>query len=383
MPKLAELISWIAISAIPTSLRIHLSSLTLIACLCAVSLSAHAIADTPKQVNVPAGELSVALQQLATQSGVEFVYSAEQLKGVRTHGVRGEYTTEKAVIKLLEGTKLKLTIHASGALLISGGAPVQNSDGESKESTQSTQLEEIVVTAQKRMERLIDVPMAITAVTGVEIERRGVSSLQRSSVFSARAIPGAMGPGQERIQIRGVSTSNGLPTVGQYLDEMPISIDDNTQSLGLRLIDMERIEVLRGPQGTLYGEGSMGGTIRYLTAKPDLTRFGGSFEAQAGAVTDGDTAWRVNGVVNLPVVKDRAGLRVVAGYEDTGGWIDSLVTGQENVNAARIFTIREQAPRRHHGHSAGVSTGPASGSTQEYQIYGKDRQSVLPFGGAQ
>jgi len=374
-----------------------LASLTLIASLCAVSLSAHAMADTPRPVDVPAGELSVALQQLATQSGVEFVYSAEQLKGVRTRGVHGEYTTEKAVTKLLEGTKLKLTIHESGALLISdvraGSASPKDTatrlasaeaarEGEpaSRPSTQPIQLEEVVVTAQKRLERLLDVPMAITAVTGAEMERRGVSSLQDLQY----SVPGLSlvqsGPGQERIQIRGVSTTNGLPTVGQYLDEMPISIDDNTQSLDLRLIDMERIEVLRGPQGTLYGEGSMGGTIRYLTAKPDLTSFGGSFEAQAGAVADGDTAWRVNGTVNVPLVTDRVGLRVVAGYEDTGGWIDSLVTGEKNVNAARIFTIRAKL-------LADITdTVQASvlvlhqDQNQDYQVYGTDRQTSSRVG---
>jgi iron complex outermembrane recepter protein len=366
VPKLRKLISWFGI-------------------FCAVSLSAHAIADTPKLVNVPAGELSVALQQLATQTGVEFVYSAEQLKGVRTPGVHGEYTAEKAVTKLLEGTKLKLTIHESGALLISDvrAGPASPSDtgtrapasAQSEESTQSIELEEIVVTAQKRMERLIDVPMAITAVTSVEMERRGVSSLQDLQY----SVPGLSlvqsGPGQERIQIRGVSTTNGLPTVGQYLDEMPISIDDNTQSLGLRLIDMERIEVLRGPQGTLYGEGSMGGTIRYLTAEPDLTRFDGNFEAQAGAVTDGDTAWKVNGVVNLPVVKDSVGLRVVAGYEDTGGWIDSLVSGQKNVNAAKIFTIRGKLVADITDNLQASVLVLHQDQEQEYQVYGRDRQT--------
>uniref|UniRef100_B0SV26 TonB-dependent receptor n=1 Tax=Caulobacter sp. (strain K31) TaxID=366602 RepID=B0SV26_CAUSK len=201
-------------------------------------------------------------------------------------------------------------------------------------------LDDIIVTAQKREQRLLDVPMAITAFTGEAIEQRGAASLQDLQ-FS---VPGLslveQGPGQQRVQIRGVTTSNGLPTVGQYLDEMPISIDDQTQTLDLRLIDMKQIEVLRGPQGTLYGEGSMGGTIRFLTADPDLGQIGGSFEGQAGSVTDGATAWRVNGVVNLPLVKDRLGMRLVAGYENTGGWIDSSVTGKKDVNAAKILTLR-------------------------------------------
>src|SRR5262249_32823481 len=92
---------------------------TLLALASALSISAHAMADSPKKVDVPAGELTTALETLAKQSGVEFVYSAEQLRGIHTNGVHGELTAEKAVTKLLEGTKLKLTVHSSGALLIS------------------------------------------------------------------------------------------------------------------------------------------------------------------------------------------------------------------------------------------------------------------------
>ncbi|MFV3074958.1 TonB-dependent receptor [Niveispirillum fermenti] len=240
-------------------------------------------------------------------------------------------------------------------------------------------LEEIIVTAQKRMERLIEVPLAITAVTGAEIERRGVASLRELQY----AVPGLSlvetAPGQERLQIRGVSATNGLPTVGQYLDEMPTSIDDNTQSVGLRLIDMERVEVLRGPQGTLYGEGSMGGTIRYLTANPDLRDFGGRLEGQLGRVTDGGTAGRVSGVVNLPLVKDRVGLRVVAGYEDTGGWIDSTVTGKKDVNAARIFTIRGKLLAEVTENLQASIMVLHQDQKQDYQNYGTGRQTSAPL----
>lgn len=229
---------------------------------------------------------------------------------------------------------------AAAAFLLPATAHAQTTATTSATSAANERDDDIVVTATKRAERILDVPIAITAITGTELERRGATSLQdvQYSVPGLSLIQQA--PGQQRIQLRGVANSNGLPTFGQYLDEMPISIDDQTQSLDLRLIDMERVEVLRGPQGTLYGEGSMGGTIRYLTANPDLTRIGGSVDGQVGSVTDGNTAWRVNGVVNLPLVTDRLGVRLVAGYENTGGWIDSTVTGNKDVNAAKILTLR-------------------------------------------
>jgi outer membrane receptor protein involved in Fe transport len=229
---------------------------------------------------------------------------------------------------------------AAAALILPAAAQGQTSPTAEATNSAGERDDDIVVTATKREERLLDVPIAITAITGAEIERRGALSLQDLQY----SVPGLslveQGPGQQRIQLRGVANSNGLPTFGQYLDEMPMSIDDQTQSLDLRLLDMKQIEVLRGPQGTLYGEGSMGGTIRYVTADPDLTRIGGSVEGQAGSVTDGATAYRVNGVINLPLVKDRLGVRLVAGYEDTGGWIDSSVTGKKDVNGARILTLR-------------------------------------------
>lgn len=232
---------------------------------------------------------------------------------------------------------------------------------------------DIIVTAQKRDERLLDVPLAITAVTGEEIERRGVTSLRELQY----AVPGLslveQGPGQQRIQLRGVSNSNGLPTFGQYLDEMPISIDDQTQSLDLRLIDMRQIEVLRGPQGTLYGEGSMGGTIRYLTADPDLDRIGGNFESQVGSVTDGGTAWRVNGALNLPLVTDRLGVRLVAGYEDTGGWIDSAVTGRKDVNAAKILHLRGKILANFSDDLSASIMVLHQEQKQDYQNFGQNR----------
>ena len=92
---------------------------TLLAIACAISLSAHAMADTARKIDVPAGELTIALQQLARQSGAELIYFADQLEGIHTNGVQGEYTAEKAAAKLLEGTRFHVAIHDSGALLIS------------------------------------------------------------------------------------------------------------------------------------------------------------------------------------------------------------------------------------------------------------------------
>lgn len=204
-------------------------------------------------------------------------------------------------------------------------------------------LSEIIVTAQKYEQRLIDVPIDVTAVTAAEIKERSVTTLQDLQY----AVPGLTwaetGPGQGRVQIDGVGATGGsvgAPTIGEYLDEMPITAPGAGASMDVRLLDMERVEVLHGPQATLYGEGSMGGTIHYVTASPDLHNFSGSFDGSWGSVTDGGSSYRGDVVLNAPLVPDRLGIRVVAGYEREGGWIDSLVTGMKDVNGVDVKTFR-------------------------------------------
>lgn len=201
---------------------------------------------------------------------------------------------------------------------------------------------DIVVTAQRRDERLVDVPLAVRAVTGEEIARRNVTSLSdmQSAVPSLRIVE--LGVGTQRIQLRGVSQFLGLPTVGNYVDEFSINNFGASGTPDIRLIDMERVEVLRGPQPVLYGEGSMGGTIRYVTASPDLTRFGGHAEGEIAAVDGGGFGYRAQGVLNLPIVADKVGLRLVAAREETPGYIDAptAVGGGRNVNGTNYTTLR-------------------------------------------
>lgn len=204
-------------------------------------------------------------------------------------------------------------------------------------------LEEIVVTAQRREQRLIDVPLSVTAITAAEIESRGVTSLQDMQYSVPGLTMSEFGPGQGRLQLDGIGTAGGatgLPTVGRYLDEMPITADGAGSELDLRLIDMQRIEVLHGPQPTLYGEGSMGGTIHFVTAPVDLHRLGGSAEGTVGSLTHGDTGYDMTGVLNAPIVDGKFGVRIAAAYERDGGWIDSATTGAKAINGVDIKTVR-------------------------------------------
>jgi outer membrane receptor protein involved in Fe transport len=206
--------------------------------------------------------------------------------------------------------------------------------------TDAAQPSEVVVTAEKRTERLQDVPVSITAVSRRDLQNRDVTNLMDLQY----AIPGLTiseyAPAQERIELRGISNYDGVSTVGRYFNEMPINLDLQAAGPDLRLIDMERIEVLDGPQPTLYGEGSMGGAVRYITADPNLATFGANIEGQVGSVSGGGVNALTDGMINVPLMDDRLGVRLAGGYEDDGGWIDNTYLHRKDVNHGTIGTIR-------------------------------------------
>lgn len=252
--------------------------------------------------------------------------------------------------------------------------------GSSSTQAEPTTLGVIVVTAQHREQQLRDVPLSVSVVPNSEIESRGATSLGDLQY----SIPGlsivGYGSGPQYIQLRGVSSTVGAPTVGVYLDQMPITSDVQGGALDVRLLDMKRVEVLRGPQATLYGQDSMGGTIRYITADPDLNAFSGSMEAEYGSVTDGGASYQATGVLNLPIVKDRFGARVVAGYQKLGGFIDDSTTGKDDVNGATVKTFRAKLLARPTDQLDLSLLALHQEGDQDYQNFGVDRvtNAVLP-----
>lgn len=236
--------------------------------------------------------------------------------------------------------RIAWTLLAGSALALTATAPARAQDqapaaaAESEESFPG----DIIVTAQRREERLRDVPVAISAITADDIASRGVTDLDQMQA----AIPGLrlvdIGPGSRRIQLRGVSQFQGLPTVGNYLDEFSLNPYAASGVAEVRLLDMERIEVLRGPQPVLYGEGAMGGSIRYITASPDLNDFAANALGEVQSVRDGATGYRFEGVINAPIVQDKLGLRIAAAREKAPGWIDGRLGN--NLNETETTTVR-------------------------------------------
>ena len=202
-------------------------------------------------------------------------------------------------------------------------------------------LEEIVVTATKREANLQDIPVSVTAFTTDEIQRRGFKGMDDYASYIPGLALGQREPGGNSVVFRGVAAS-GIqfgtnPSSGVYLDEQPITAAGINPDP--RLIDIERVEALSGPQGTLFGDASQSGTLRIITNKPDTTGFDSWIEASGSQVDGGDAGYDVSAMVNLPVSENQLAIRLVGFHAEEAGYIDNVLgasAGGTFTNADRV-----------------------------------------------
>ena len=237
----------------------------------------------------------------------------------------------------------KKTLLASMVGLFAAAGGVGSALGQGDEAaTAQGRIDEIIVTANKREQRLQDVPISVAALTGKELEAQGIGDLQALSLSVPGLYVDDSGAITRWITIRGIGNITGdSPLVGIYMDEASM-IGHGLGHLDLRIFDLERVEVLKGPQGTLYGEGSVGGTIRYITKNPELDRVAGEITLDGAAVKDGDLSKELKGVINIPLVNDSLGLRVAGRYIDADGWIDQPALSKSDINGYELFNIRSK-----------------------------------------
>jgi iron complex outermembrane receptor protein len=205
-----------------------------------------------------------------------------------------------------------------------------NADSSVTADDPGASLQEIVVTASKRVSTVQNTPISITAVTGSDLLDRGVDSL----ATLAQGTPGVSlkseGPSQTEIEMRGMTSSGGnSATVGFYLDDIPLAGPASAQNghvvIDPDLYDLNRVEILRGPQGTLFGSGSMGGTVRLISNQPNLSQFQSIAQSVLSGTDGGGLNHKDNLMVNLPLIDDTLALRVVGTENHTSGWIDRIV----------------------------------------------------------
>src|SRR5690606_21404438 len=249
--------------------------------------------------DIPAQNLGAALKTFAQQSNIQVMFAPEAVQGLEAPAVQGNYRPDAALDQLLQRANLDyryvgdqmVVVSANGAMPAPQdiqenrsspepvAAPASDSARESRNNI-GFQIDEIVVTASKRSLRLQEVPMAVSALDATRLDRMGAQAFNDY----LRSVPGVSfidrGPGQNKIIVRGISdgpNTTTAATTAVYIDETPIT--ETQWTADLTMFDIERVEVLRGPQGTLYGAGSMGGAVRIILNKPDPTAVSAAVEA--------------------------------------------------------------------------------------------------------
>ena len=356
-------------------------------CLSVVSLSFanEAEAAIRKPTHIPAQPLRAALQLLSREREFQVVFRTDVVGNLRTAGATGDLTRDEALTELLSGTGLiyrwvdekTITIvpadtsddsrardNAEAAKPNSdtqgtqkssfwdrfhiaqadqgtpGGNGAVGSSNSSKSSHDSAtgsgdELQEVIVTATRHEESIQKVPISVQAFSQEQMDAQGVKQLDDL----VRLTPGLSltrnsATGASQIAIRGISSAAGSGTTGIYIDDTPIQVRNLGFGAGTAfpgMFDIERVEVLRGPQGTLFGAGSEGGTVRFIETEPSLTKYTTYDRAEVAHTQNGAASYEAGGSFGGPIVADRIGFRVSAFYRYDGGYIDA-VNGTYNVN---------------------------------------------------
>ena len=240
-------------------------------------------------------------------------------------------------------------------------------------------IEEVIVTATRRSENLQEVPQSVTALTTDFIEKQALTNLSDL----AGALPSlnivSTWPGQNSIIIRGITTGSSQyridSQVSVYLDEQPMT--SITQQADVRLIDIERVELLPGPQGTLFGSSAQAGTLHYVTNKPDVSGFSSQIDLEGGTTKGGSQSYDVSGWVNIPV-SDNFALRAVGFWSKEGGCVDNVLgptlmgeaTNAESPARTRTGIARAVAASRDFGRSIRNGSCSPRASTSESKTDG-------------
>ena len=232
-----------------------------------------------------------------------------------------------------------------GGIAIAQDAPVNPAEGATEKDT--TELNAVIVTANKRDEDILAVPSSISVINEQQLDNLHATQLSDLQAYVPGLFINSNGsPGKTNISLRGISPISSSATVGTYLDETPLGSSGiyqaaNFFTLDLLPYDIARVEVLRGPQGTLYGAGAMGGLLKYVTVEPDLNtrefRFGGGMSSVEDS---GDLGWNARFGANLPLVADSLGLRVSYARNDLPGYIDNSVNGEKDINGGSQTSAR-------------------------------------------
>ena len=337
-----------------------------------ISFAADSWAAIKRSTYIRAQELGPALETLAREHGFQVLYRTEIVDTLHSRPVEGELSTDEALRRLLNGTGLTYRVLADKAITIvpvMEAAPAgatsslpaspmrvsqlafhqvaETQDGRGSDAVgnkpAATGLEEIVVTATKRKERLRDLAGAASATSGVQLSAIGAQS---NADYLGR-LPGVVfnegTSGQSTVTIRGIGTTAGVdqgqgPT-GYFINEVPLSEPSYASGIpDIDTFDLDRVEVLRGPQGTLFGSSSLGGAVNYLVKTANAAQFEAATETTARSIdhSGGDLSYTAKAMFNLPLIADKLAVRVVGSMRQDAGYIDNVGTGVDGANDTEV-----------------------------------------------
>jgi iron complex outermembrane receptor protein len=226
---------------------------------------------------------------------------------------------------------------AAAFMTVTPAVAQESAQDRNDQDRRTTAVEDVIVTATRRAERVQDVPVSVTTLSQEDLNERGIVNYDGLATATPGVVVNRASANFNNFTARGVATNgygaNLQSTVAIYLDELPISSNGNSTILDPTLYDVERIEFLRGPQGTLFGSGSLAGALRILTHDPDPTKFDASALVDLGTMAEGGLRQRYNAMVNVPLIQDQLALRIVGFSRNEEGWVDNAGTGIEDANS--------------------------------------------------
>ena len=295
----------------------------------AATAIAQPTAGAPVSLVAPiaAQPLAQALAAFAEQTGLQVVYVSGLIHGQQSHEVTAGMSARDALARLLQGSGLRfefLTEHSVRILAVPSRAVAS--------PVTDLPYEEVIVTANRRAENIQDVPITIQVFNGEQLADLGVATFDQLLKYTPNVSYSGNGPATGNIFIRGlgsIGTGNQsqatiapFPNVALYLDEQ--SMQFPTRNIDVYMVDLDRIEILEGPQGTLFGGGAEAGAIRYITNKPKLDVTSGQASAAYGITTGGAPNSALNATLNLPLIPETLALRAVVFSEHQGGYIANV-----------------------------------------------------------
>ena len=301
-------------------------------------VSPMVFAQTSYQFDLPEQPLADSLRVIGRQTGMNIVFESEAVRGIRGVAVHGQFTADEAIRLVLVGTNLQAQ-HTAASNVVVKPKLAKSSSFDSSATESEGKLTEIIVTARKQKERLQEVPVPVSVVSGSKLADNGQVLLRdyAATIPGLSVAPSAQG--YNYVVIRGLATGGTTnPTVGITLDDVAYGSSTAFGNL-IPEIDpgeLDHIEVLRGPQGTLYGANAMGGLVKYVTRDPSTEGYSGRFEAGANSVYNGEEpGYSFRASANIPL-SNNAAIRISGFTRQDPGYIDNTVTKQMGVNRGEV-----------------------------------------------